>query len=298
MPSDLAQSIFRTVAFFSLFDFPVTRFEIWKWLVKPSVAYRLEDVMASLEADPWLSARLETRDGFFVLKGKAAMIATRHERFLDATRKFKRVRRAARYLAFLPMVKTLAVCNTLAWMNTKPESDIDLFIITKPGRVWTTRAFAVLPFALLGMRPKSGAVDPVCFSFFASNESIDLRALKLHKDDLYLAQWVRSLVPVADRDQFVTFARLNDWASRLFPNSFPVRSASPRRARTWNGHRDLGHLLEPIMKKFQRSRLPHEIQSMANQDTRVIVRDDLLKFHPNDRRQEFIDRLEDLCAKA
>src|SRR5437899_2864991 len=98
MPTDLEQSIFRSVAFFSLFDFPLTGFEIWKWLAKPATAYKLEDVFSVLASSEWLSAKLETRDGFFVLRGKLEMIELRHDRFLDATRKFNRLRRAARYL--------------------------------------------------------------------------------------------------------------------------------------------------------------------------------------------------------
>lgn len=292
MATDLEQSIFRAVAFWSLFDFPLTGFEVWKWLARPAVGYRLEDVRACLERSSWLATRLETQDGFFVLRGKLEMIVTRHSRFLDAARKFKRLRRASRYLAFLPMVKMLAVGNTLAWMNTKPGSDIDLFIVTKPGRVWVTRAFVVLPFALLGMRPKVGAVDPICFSFFASTDAVDLRGLRLGKEDWYLAQWVRSLVPVADREQIAAFTKANDWASGLFPNSYAVRPARPRRFRAWNGHRDAAHLFEPLFRRLQMSRLPANIQSMANKDSRVIVSDEMLKFHPNDRRAEFAAKLE------
>ncbi|MEK9131166.1 MAG: hypothetical protein AAB429_03580 [Patescibacteria group bacterium] len=292
MPTDLEQSIFRAVAFFSLFEYPLTGFEVWKWLAGPQVAYRLEEVLFCLAKSPWLADRLETQDGFFVRRGQLSMILTRHARFLDATRKFKRLRRACRYLAFLPMVKMLAVCNTMAWMNTKPESDIDLFVVVKPGRMWTARAFVVLPFALLGRRPKIGAVDPLCFSFFASTDAVDLRVVRLGKEDWYLAQWVRSLVPMADRNQAANVTRLNDWAAGLFPNSYGVAPARPRRVKTWKGHPDLGRLLEPVFRRLQKSRLPAEIQSLANKDSRVIVSDQMLKFHPNDRRAEFSAKLE------
>lgn len=298
MPSDLESAIFRTVAFFSLFDFPVTAFEIWKWLAKPATSYRLEEVMTALAASPWLASRLQTRDGFFVLQGKRETIALRHTRFLDATRKFKRLRRACYYLGFLPMVKSLNVCNTLAWMNTKPESDIDLFIITKPRRVWTTRLLAVFPFALLGMRPKGGAVDPICFSFFTSEDNLSLRDLRLNKHDLYLAQWVRSLVPVVDRDRHADFIEANRWVDGIFPNSFAVRPVRRRRSTIWKRHADLCKLIEPFSRSLQRSRLPSEIKQLANRDSRVIVSDTMLKFHPNDRRAEFIAKLESLCTQS
>lgn len=295
--SDLEQSIFKTVAYFSLFDFPLTAFEVWKWLLQPSAVYRLEDVQLVLTTSDWIKNRLVFENGFFVLRGKEGTVATRHERFLDATRKFKRLRRVAWYLAFLPMVKSLTVCNTLAWMNTKAESDIDLFVGVKPGCLWTARAFAVLPFALLGLRPKAGAIDPLCFSFFASTEVADLRPLRLNNHDVYLASWTRSLVPVADKGVFGDFVQKNDWVSGIFPNSFAVRPARSRRMKTWNAHPDLARWMEPLFRRLQQSRLPKELKDLANKDTRVIVRDDMLKFHPNDRRAEFQQSLKDLCAK-
>ncbi|MEK7105675.1 MAG: hypothetical protein AAB865_03265 [Patescibacteria group bacterium] len=303
MPTDLEQSIFRTIAYFSLFDYPVTAFEIWKWLLMPSAGYQLVDVRETLTISEWLKTRLETQDGFFVLTGRGDMVATRHERFLDATRKFKRLRRACRYLALLPTIKMLAVCNTLAWMNTKPESDIDLFIVVKPGRIWTARLFTVLPFKLLGLRPMQGAVDPVCFSFFAAADHLDFRPVRLVKDDIYLAAWIRSLVPVVNRGDVERMSDANSWVKRAFPNSFGVTVARPHRfvvrssrLPAEEGSGLVARSVEHLAKVIQRRRLPAEIKKLANQDTRVIVSDTMLKFHPNDRRGEILEKLETLCV--
>jgi len=292
MPTDLERSILRTVAYFSLFEYPLTMFETWKWLAEPSVAYKLEDVRSALQTSTWLAARLEQHDGFVMQKGKGDMVATRHTRFLDASRKFHRLHRIGRYLACLPMVRAVAACNTLAWNNTKPESDIDLFIVTVPGTLWLTRLLTVAPFALLGMRPKANAHDPVCFSFFASSDAMAMRGLCLDARDLYLGQWTRSLVPVIDRGDFSRVAEGNGWVERLFPNSYAVKTATPRRVsfRQTRASRLL-RLFESFPRLMQKSRLPKEIQAMANRDTRVIVNDRMLKFHPNDRRREFMDRL-------
>lgn len=294
MPTDLEQSIFRTVAFFSLFEYPLTSFEIWKWLAKPASSYRLEDVLTTLNSSPWLHDRLDYAGGLFVLTGQSALVAVRHERALDSLRKFRRLRRACHYLAFLPMVKMLAVCNTTAWMNTRISSDIDLFVVTKPGRVWITRALVTLPFALLGMRPRLGAKDPFCFSFFASVDALDFRGLRLGREDWYLAQWVLSLIPVADRGTAENFSHLNRWAHGLFPNSFAVRPASYRRFTMWQRHFDIAFIFETLARRVQMARLPKEIAVLANRDSRVVVNQQMIKFHPNDRRQEFADKLEAL----
>ncbi len=291
--SDLEQSIFRTVAWFSLFEYPVTAFEVWKWLIEPGVAYRLQEVMQTLRESSWLQEKLESQDGFFILKGEGANLSTRHLRFIDAARKYHRLQRAIFYLSRLPNVRTIAACNTLAWSNTRPASDIDLFIVVKRGCVWLTRLLAVAPFAFFGRRPAAGVVDPFCFSFFASETRSNFSDLRLSKRDIYLAQWIRCCVPLVNDGAFEELLGANGWVSRCFPNSFGVRVAVARRLSPFSRGSWRGLIaFECIARWIQRSRLPHDLQELANKDTRVIVTDDMLKFHPNDRRAEFAAKLE------
>lgn len=295
--SDLERSILRTVCFFSLFDYPLTTFEVWKWLAEPTVAYTIQDVRHVLASSDWLAKRLEHHDGSVVLKGKGHLLATRHRRFVDAARKYHRLKRVGRYLALLPMVRAVAACNTLAWNNTKPESDIDLYILATPGTLWLTRLLTVTPFALLGMRPKVGAIDPVCFSFFAASSATAMRGLCLSGRDLYLGQWVRSLVPVIDRGEFAGIATNNGWVEHLFPNSFAMKTAVTRRVSFRPKHTSrLARIFEPFARLIQKPRLPSDIRGLANRDTRVVINDRMLKFHPNDRRGEFLQRLAQLEA--
>ena len=294
-PSDLERSIFRTVAWFSLSDYPVTGFEIWKWLLRPIVSYRLSEVRTVLQESAWLAERIEHAGGFFVLKGGRGFVQIRHDRYLDAARKYKRLSFALKYLARIPTMKTIAACNTLAWSNTTEASDIDLFIVTSSHRIWVTRLLAAFPFVLMRMRPGSHKRDPFCFSFFVTEHAQDLSCVRLHPDDVYLAQWVRSLVPVFDHGIFEDFQIQNRWVHRLFPNAFATRVARPRRTgQTHAWFAPLG-LFESVARFLQRRHLPERLRAQANKDTRVVVHDNMLKFHDNDRREEFLARWRALC---
>ena len=66
MPSDLEQAIGRTVLWFSIFEIPLTCFEIWKWLLWPRRDYSYQQVSAMLDESVWLSERLISYQGFFV----------------------------------------------------------------------------------------------------------------------------------------------------------------------------------------------------------------------------------------
>ena len=165
----LEQAIYQTVAYFSLFNYPLTTFEIWKWLFGYEKKVSLLDVRNALKSDPCSS--LVSENGFWSLPSQdiSELVLTRHERYLDAVRKYKRLRRAVWYLSLIPSVRGVAACNTLAWNHTRKESDIDLFLIVREGTVWTTRLLSVTPFKILKMRPGAGKRDPLCFTFFLSD---------------------------------------------------------------------------------------------------------------------------------
>lgn len=308
-PSDLEQAIFRTVAWFSLSEYPVTGFEIWKWLLRPTVSYRLSEVLRVLEESCWLAARVHRNGGFFVLRSAdptpafpldkgMEMSALRHDRFLNAARKHKRLALALKYLGRIPTVRAIAACNTLAWSNTTETSDIDLFIITSPRRIWITRLLTALPFALMGLRPGSNRRDPFCFSFFVTEEAGDLAPVQLHAEDIYLAQWIRSLVPVYGQQIFASLQTQNRWVHRIFPNAFPMAVARPRRQASRRAFPLPIGFFEPILRFMQQRHLPVRLRELANKDTRVIINDRILKFHDNDRRAEFYSRWQALCLNA
>lgn len=301
-PSDIERSVLKTILWFSMFSQPLTVFEIWKWLMQPIRAYDLSEVQSILGKSDWLREKLQESKGFWVLKSQASiesLIQHRQTRFLDAERKYKRLRRVARLFRLVPGVRAVAAVNSLAWWGTDEHSDIDLYVVTKPGTIWSSRFWLVLPFALLGARPhqEQKARDPFCFSFFSTHEALQMEGLCFPRD-YYLAFWVKSLVPVFDRDgSLAELHRENRWASHFLPHARGrsihgrhVPGFCPRMAVQWR-------LLEPLFRLFQRRRMPAQLANLANQDSRVVVTDDMLKFHVNDRRLEFRDRFEALVAE-
>jgi len=293
-PTHLEKAILQTLAWFSVSSYPVTRFELWKWMYQPGNAYSLWDVHRSLEKSEYLRRRIESKNGFFALRQSESIdeqLELRHDRFLDAVRKFAKLRRAARLFALLPSVKGVAAGNTLAWWHTNEQSDIDLFIITKPRSIWSTRAFLVLPFAVLGKRPntqdpKNQKADPFCFSFFVTEQALALESLRLPGEDPYFSFWTRSLVPIFDREAvFDRMHKKNSWVEKDLPH------ASPRPFHPEIGIRMRFTIPVPRLESFARSvqmkRFPAPLKEQANLDSRIVITDEMLKFHSNDRRTLF-----------
>ena len=304
MPTDLELSILRTICWFSVFHYPLTTFEIWKWLLRPARPYDLFEVTQALTNSFWLKEKLKQKDGFWTLISDSSlpMVKDRHERFLNAIIKYRKLRRACYFFQLLPNVKAVASANTLAWWHTTNESDIDLYIITDPNRIWSSRFFLVFPFAVIGNRPQLindvKVNDPFCFSFFTTTEALQMESLKYGDEDPYLAYWVKSLVPILDRSEvFPQLASVNRWVDAMLPNArqrLSHQSHKPRRLFSipiqWS-------LFEPLFRSIQRNSFPSKITDLANKDSRVVVSDQILKFHESDRREQFTKEFEEIYER-
>lgn len=284
MPNDLELSIYRTLAYFAYFKYPLTSFEVWKWLLMPRGKYSLSEVVTALDDSVWLHDRCGVWRGFYALHGVQHQVSDRHLRFLDAMRKYRKVERVMQIFGRLPWIEGVAVCNSLAWYATTERSDIDLFIVSAPGRVWSTRLLATLPLLLLRQRPGECELDPLCLSFFSTASAFDFSVLKIAERDPYLAYWSKTLVPILDRTHWsATFEQINSWPSAELPNAWPVRRAwrfSLRAPWRWPWL----PLSERLPKQIQLERFPVEIKQLMNIDTRVVVNDAMLKFHDQDAR--------------
>lgn len=253
----------------------------------------LSEIVSALHA-----SGAQCKNGYWFLPGREAIVATRQRRHRMSEAKFRRARRAARLMSMLPSVRMVAVCNSLALANADRESDIDLFVVARPGTLWSTRLLLVGALALLGMRPGSRShADKICMSFFVSEDALDLQPFMHRPDDTYLRYWIASLVPLHDAGGIMPrFLAANDWVAERVPGA-----TSPRRAvsvtRVWSLPVDaLLRLLDPAARALQRMVFPQRIRNAAPGDIAVVVNDDVLKFHVDDRRGEFERRFRERVA--
>ena len=299
----LRRSLAATLAYFDLFEYPLTLAELTRYRYRlPEEAagrtWSAADLLSSLD-----EAAFGSKDGYWFLAGREATVATRQRRFRLKEKKFVRARRVVAFLGMLPSVRLAAVCNSLAIANADKESDIDLFIVALPGTLWVTRLIVVAALAVLGLRPDARShADKVCMSFFVSESAQNLSRYALAPDDTYLRYWAATLVPLYDAGgAFGRFIAANGWVRDRLPGLGGEGAASA--VERWRGRptpdlvrpaprwtRSLLPILraaESHARRLQMRMFPKEIAAMANIDSRVIISDDILKFHVNDRRAEY-----------
>lgn len=203
-----------------------------------------------------------------------------------AQSKYKTAVRVAKFLRFAPGIRMIAVANSLSYNRAREESDIDLFIIAKKGRVWTARFFTLLFLDIAGARPL------ICASFFLSEDALNISPYKIAEHDPYLAFWIRELKQLyAEGDVYERFINANNWSIAKTP--FVPYVPNYKRCVKKPFFKSFLCLLvtwvdERVYKRAQAALLPPLVKHLALAlDSRVVVSDNIIKMHTNDRRLEF-----------
>jgi len=297
----IEKGILAALVYFDVFDYPLTKAELVRWFFpqEPIANATREEVQQTLEKSERLWSFMDTRDNWYFIKGRDSLIALRAERKKISGHKWRIARFAAGLLQVVPFLRLVAVSNTLALDNARDSSDIDFFIISRSHRLWTMRFLATVLLDLARLRRKGSAIkDKICLSFYVTRDAINLEPLRLRPEDPYLVFWVNQLVPLIDRADFLKFQQANQWTDEFLPfaSQSPtgslVRNTPVTRAMKGLAERMLsgrfGDWLEKKLKQIQKKKMDHNTQSVAwENNTKVIISDDILKFHEQDRRDEY-----------
>jgi hypothetical protein len=319
MASTLERSIFDTLRYFDIFAMPVTAVQVWRSLVIDRTgsgvrwgggrAWSLAAVQRALRESPWLAERTVACWGYFALRGSVplgpdgaqAMVEDRLARHVIAQRKWRLARRAAWFLARLPLVRMIAVTGSLALWNTRPQSDFDLFVVARRGRIWVARLLLLLTTQLLGRRRKyweGQAPDKVCLNHYITDDAL---VMPVEIRSIYTAMLYAHAVPLAGGRVYWRWREANGpwlrrWlmfpeAPRVLPRQYVRVGWVSRMLRGWLE----GILLEPIGASC--NRFAERIQRRAIAEHGRAVRRGRIKlsavelaFHPDSKEAAVLQR--------
>ena len=176
--------------------------------------------------------------------------------------------------------------------------------MAEANHLWQCRPFVTTLVHLLGRRRyKDKIKDRICLSFFVSTDSLDFRPLLLSEEDPYFTFWVSQLVPLYDEENFhQKIQKANDWVIKKIPNSFEeerfplvkknsyVSSVQNLFALLFLNPR-FGRNLCQSLKDSQFRKMQMNKNSVMHEDnTKVVISDNILKFHETDKRKIYREK--------
>ena len=291
----LDNSIRRVIAYFSLFDYPLTTFEVHKYLWQPDKHYSLLEVENELQylVDNKI---LVFSEGFYFSKkqeNNKTIKQVRKQRYLLAQEKIKKARKYIWLISKMPYVRGIFICNNLGYLNAPEDADIDLAIITEKNKIWTARFFPTLILKILNKRPtEKTQQDKICLSFYITKDNLNLRSLA-YKNDVHFVHWVNQFMPIFGEPKLINdFFEANNWTKSFLPNYFPIKTNERWKISSKPYFKKIIELIirpkigESLLKKFQLKVMPSHLKRIAREaNTNVVICDEILKFHDKDNRK-------------
>jgi predicted nucleotidyltransferase len=226
--SSLKKAVLKTLAYHSLFNYPLEKKQIKNFLIKYSLKNRkeksdLKTVLASLKKEK----KIGEKNGFYFLKGNRKTVKIREKRKKESKNKLKTANNIVSVFNKISFVKGIAVTGALAMENISENDDIDLFVITKKNTLWLTRLLILAILAATGKRPKitknkKDIKDKICVNLFLEEDCLKL---KKDKQNLFIAHEIAQIKVLLNKEYvFNKFFQENNWIEEYLPNALNIQA--------------------------------------------------------------------------
>lgn len=276
------EAIVKTLTYSSIFHFPLTKEELWQFLISEE-EIRREDFETALHK---LSPKvIVSKFNFFCLTGQEESIQNRRKHSQEVQKKMLIAKRAAYYLSYIPTVKLIGISGGLAMGKAEETDDIDFFIITRKNTLFMTRLWVQMVLEMLYLRRKrqeTVAKDKVCVNLLVDETQLTWPAAQ---HDVYTAHEIIHMKPLFEQDGvYEHFREGNLWVQQFFPNAKVIRGHLIGDA--WKKHYITLRIISAILSVRPLEKLVGLLQKrhMKRFQTTEMVTDQVLAFHPVDYR--------------
>ncbi|EHQ27366.1 nucleotidyltransferase domain-containing protein [Mucilaginibacter paludis] len=248
LPS-INKNIIAALAYFDVFNYPLTQAEIFLFLGEKCDHNLFTDGLAYLLAHNCIYCF----DTFYTLRDDPQIAIRRRNGNLKANQMMPVAAKVCKLLIRFPFVRGIAISGSLSKNFADEQSDIDLFIITAPNRLWLARTLMHLFKKLTFLVNKE--------HFFCMNYFIDEQELEIVEKNIYTATEIVTLIPLEGDIAFEHFYSANAWTMAYLPNNYMrVSTANPLKksfiktlAETILDHR-VGDALDSLLCKITGAR--------------------------------------------
>lgn len=282
----MEECIVETLAYFDIFDYPLTFTEIKKYACCPIdiTDDQLYDLLQSMTI-------IQELNGYYYFLGRSGIAAKRAERNQTSLRKLAKAKVIGKILSYIPTIEYIGISGSLSMHNAADSDDIDLFFITKKDTLWISRF--VVNSVLFFIKQKRGrrqkyAKDMICPNMFMDASKV---VFAKNRRTLYTAHELIQLTTLYNKTN--TYEKLlskNRWLYRFFPN---ISAPSVKKTRK-KFSQSLGHA---VLIPFERIFFALQMMYMSRHKTGESVGKNRAFFHPVDRQGIILDLFELRCSQ-
>lgn len=206
----MEQQLFDALHYFLRFQYPPTLSEIHRYMHLLVSEFEVKREMERLQTAGAIRIEQErvflidrNYDGYFVRKQQSEELLGRARSYLTN-------------LEYIPSIQLIGISGSMSMLNGTSLDDIDLFIITRSGYLWSTR-FLVLIYKKLICLVNPTLGRKLCFNMFFAEDGLKISK---EKQNIYVAHEILQLkVFYNKKGIYHKFLAENDWVNTIFPNA-------------------------------------------------------------------------------
>ena len=268
------RAIKRTLAYSSVFNYPVSVFQLYTFLITRK-DFEYDFFQKSLRRLV-KSGNVKAKNGKYYLPGMRPVSWKLRSKYSKDLMKETTV--GVNLLKNIPWIKMIAVTGAVAARNAAKDDDIDVMIVTEKNRVWITRFFTYLILKIIGMYGH-GKRDK---KKFCCNLFLDESAMRWGKgkQNIYIAREFLNMHPLYNKnDTYLKCLEENSWALKHFYN-YKVEFPKKYVEKSLNKSK-IVDVLENVARKMQ-------LNYMRSKKTTEITTKHLIHFNKNDHSSKIL----------
>jgi hypothetical protein len=288
--TETQSGIVQTILYFDIFRCPLTVQELYNNLIVPCSLESFDKALIRL-----LEAGMLKRHNGYILSinGTEADIPKREKGMAVAKQMLPVAEVYSRKIASFPFVECVCLSGGLSKNYYDEKSDIDYFIVSKPGRLWLCRTILILRYKLMPAAKKKYW----CTNYFISSDN-----LKIPESNVFTATELAYLIPVFNYGMYQQLLDGNNWYRKFYPNKKPagqdhVQQIKNNKLKVGFEHLFsgwLGDTLDDLLQKFTLKHWRRKYPDLNEEDFELQFRSrkDACKRHTFGYQNKILEQLQ------
>ncbi len=201
----LDRSILKCIAYFNVFQHPITATEVYRFLDVEIEFETLERQLSVLASE----GVVKQYEIYYGLKDVQRLSTLRVQYEEHAIQHHTIALINGGRILNLPFVSGVCISGSLSKGVMKKDADIDYFIIGKHGRVWLAKFF-IKTYKYLFL---NNSKEYFCTNYFISDQDLIIK-----EKNLYTATELATLIPLDSDQHYSNLLESNLWWRSYFPN--------------------------------------------------------------------------------
>ncbi len=245
----IEKAVLSALAYHNIFDYPLTKEEIFMFLETKSNEMELKIALNKLIK----KKKIKFLDEYFFLKNKS-IVKKRKLKYVQSQKKQKKMQFYAKSLSLIPTVTFVGLTGALSMNNAKKNDDIDLLVISTKNSMWTTRFLSNIILLPFRRQPKSiKQNNRACLNIF-----LDENDLEIKQKNLYTAHELVQMVPVINKNKaYQRLINKNSWVFEFLPN-WKIKEKVSKKSKIKKSPKFVENSLKKLQLNYMKSKRTQE----------------------------------------